>query len=73
VPIKLTPKQRRLLRFIVQFRNQNGFPPTLQELCEEFSWRSKNAAHDALARLERKGWIQRRNRSARGLTVLREV
>ena len=67
----LTPSQSRLLNFLLARSGTGDPPPTLFEICREFSFRSKRAASDLLKALERKGFIVR-DGSARGIKVIGE-
>ncbi len=67
----LTDKQRDVLRLIAQKVNEAGFPPTLQELADEFGVASKNAVLRHLNALEKKGYISKREGgTARGIRIL---
>lgn len=67
----LTPTQRRALQAIVSATRRDGFPPTIKELTEALGLGSTYATVCHLNALEKKGFISRRLRTARGLTVLR--
>ncbi len=55
----LTDRQRQVLNFIASFMRDEGYPPTLAEICQEFHLASTNAANDHLAALEKKGYVKR--------------
>ena len=65
----LTGRQRELLDFISRWMEEQGFPPTLQEIAERFRFASVNAARDHLGALERKGYRRRRAGASRALTL----
>jgi len=67
---KLTSKQARVLKFVVQFHSERGFPPTRWELCRRFEWASPNAAQKHLEALARKGWLRLWPETPRGISVL---
>lgn len=70
---ELTKRQSEILNFIRQFTVDNGFPPTLHELCREFGFASTNAATQFLRVLERKGHIRRPLRGAsRGIVLVEQ-
>ncbi|MCZ2133475.1 MAG: transcriptional repressor LexA [Bacteroidetes bacterium] len=70
---ELTKRQAEILNFIRRFMGDNGFPPTLHELCREFGFGSTNAATQFLRTLERKGHIRRPLRGAsRGITLIEQ-
>jgi len=66
----LTERQGEILKFIMLNKEKFGYPPSIPEIQEEFSFKSPNAVQDHLAALERKGYISRRARKARGIEVL---
>ena len=65
----LTGRQRQILDFISRWVEEQGFPPTLQEIAERFRFASVNAVRDHLGALERKGYLKRRPGASRSLTL----
>ena len=65
----LSSKQGQVLTFLIDFNAQNGFPPTVRELCDHFGFRSLNTAHFHLRSLEKKGYIQIHPGKGRGITL----
>lgn len=55
----LSRRQLQALRYIAESIAQQGFPPTVQELCRALGCRSPNAVYEILQALERKGYIRR--------------
>lgn len=55
---KPTARQLQVLLFLQRFIRERGFPPSFQEICSRFGFRSTNAANDYLRSLERKGLIE---------------
>ncbi|MFQ5732744.1 MAG: transcriptional repressor LexA [Planctomycetaceae bacterium] len=68
----LTESQRRTLSAIERYIAQQGIPPTMQELAEMLDV-TTSGAYDQVNQLVRKGYVRRRPRQARGLTVLRRT
>lgn len=68
----LTDRQREILAGIAGYSLQHGFPPTVRELCTAFGYSSPNAINQQLNALQRKGYISRRNRTARGIVILKQ-
>lgn len=66
----LTTRQGEILKFIILNKEKFGYPPSIPEIQEKFSFRSPNAVQDHLEALERKGYISRRAHKARGIEVL---
>lgn len=67
-----TKRQLEVLNFLRKFVRDNGFPPTLHELCREFGFSSTNAATNVLRALERKGQIRRSFKGASRGIILAE-
>ncbi len=68
---EITDPQRRTLGELRRFIGQQGFPPTIQELADILGI-SGPSARDQVTQLERKGYVKREPRKARGLTVVGE-
>lgn len=68
----LTKRQYQILKYIYQAIKENGLPPTLRELGEQFSISSTRGVSDHLEALERKGWIKRERRQSRGIRLVKD-
>lgn len=68
--LTLTARQQRVLDFIVEFMQAEGFPPTRAEICEALGFRSPNAAEDHLRALVKKGAIEMLSGTSRGIRPL---
>jgi repressor LexA len=66
----LTPKQVRVLDCITRWVQEQGYPPTFQELAQALHLTVKNA-RDYVLLLERKGYLRRQLKVARGMTLLK--
>lgn len=69
----LTTQQDAILRYLHRQIAQDGLPPTGQELANAFGFASVNAARSHLQALARKGYLELRSGSARGIRLLDEV
>ena len=67
---QLTERQQRVMDFIVDFMDTEGFPPTRAEICEALGFRSPNAAEDHLRALVKKGAIEMLPGTSRGIRPL---
>ena len=65
---ELTKRQYEILQYLRKCQ-VDGHMPTIREIAEHFRFRSLNAVHDHLAALERKGYIERTQRTARGIEL----
>jgi repressor LexA len=69
---EMTEKQARVLDCIGQWIQEQGYPPTFQELAQELHLTEKNA-RDYVLILERKGYLRRQPNVARGITLLKQA
>ena len=65
----LTPRQQEAFDFIAA--NSCLYGPTVREIAEGLGIRNHNAAARHVAELERKGWVRRLPKKARGIEVVR--
>ncbi len=56
---KTETRQIEVLRYIHEQVTQKGYPPTVREIGEAVQLSSTSTVHGHLARLEKKGFIQR--------------
>ncbi len=66
----LTPRQEEVLQVLVQFQNNNGYPPTSKEVAHLMGMSSPNAAAEHLKALEKKGVISITKYKARGIQIV---
>ncbi|ADR18602.1 transcriptional repressor LexA [Calditerrivibrio nitroreducens] len=67
----LTDRQKECINFISRFIKDYGYPPTIQEICNNLGIRSKNAGFKLLNALESKGFIRRNRSISRGIELLK--
>jgi repressor LexA len=67
----LTDRQKEILDFIEQFRNENGYPPTLREIGKKFEISSTFGVKRHLDALVKKGYITVESNASRGISFLR--
>jgi repressor LexA len=65
----LTQRQREVLDFIYEFVEENGYPPTHEEIQFEVGLSSKSHVHFYLKALEREGYIERAPNIPRGIRL----
>lgn len=65
----LTSRQQEIFDFILECIATNGAPPTRVEIAEHFGFRSPNAAEDHLKALDKKGHIELRSGTSRGIFI----
>lgn len=67
---ELTARQKEIFDFLVSYLQDNGFPPTVREICARFGIKSTKGVTDHLAALEKKGFIKKRPEASRGIEIL---
>jgi len=68
----LTTKQKLVLDFLKSEIRQNGYPPTVREICDAVGLSSTSTVHSHLESLERKGYIRRSPAKNRSTEILEE-
>ncbi len=67
----LTQRQFQLLKFIQQFMQEHGVPPSFEEMRTALGLRSKSGIHRLISGLEERGYIRRLAYRARALEVVK--
>ena len=65
----LTKRQEEILEYITECIDRQGYPPSIPEVQERFSFRSPTAVNDHFKALERKGYIERHKGKSRSISV----
>lgn len=55
---KLTESEKAVYNFIVTYFQENGFSPSLQEICNGVYYTSKQTVYQKLRQLQCKGYIE---------------
>lgn len=66
------PKERKVLDFITQFINRNGYAPTLQEIADGIGVKSPATIHEHIWYLMQKGYLKKTTGVTRSLEVVSE-
>ncbi|MGA1795475.1 MAG: transcriptional repressor LexA [bacterium] len=66
----LTPRQKKVLDFLIDHISSRGFPPTVREIGAHLGISGPKGAKKFLDILERKGYIRRFSKSSRAIEVL---
>ncbi len=69
----LTKRQQEIFDYILEFMAANGAPPTRVEIANHFGFRSPNAAEDHLKALDKKGHIELRSGTSRGIVITEQA
>ena len=67
---ELTDRQQEILTFIEQFRDENGYPPTLRQIGKQFGITSTFGVKRHIDALVKKGYISVESNASRGINVL---
>ena len=67
---KATEKQLRVLNFVNEQIQKDGFAPTVREICQALDLKSTSTVHGYLARLEKKGLIQKNALKPRTIRIV---
>lgn len=65
----LSDRQQRILDYIMNFLQDQGFPPTIREICKEVGISSTSVTNYNLDKLENMGLLSRRREVSRGLSL----
>lgn len=68
---ELTSTQQRVLSFLKDYHEKEGFPPTLREIAFHFGLRGPKAPQKTLNNLEKKGYIRKIPGGSRAIEILR--
>ena len=66
----MTDKDREMYNIIMLYIAQNGYSPTIRELCKISGLRSTSTVHSRLKKLESLGKIQKLTECPRSITVV---
>lgn len=67
---RLTSRQGEILGFLKDFIMENGYPPSLRDICARFGIKGPQNAGKHLFALERKGYIKRSSNISRGIEIV---
>lgn len=65
---KLTPKQQRIYDYILEFTEQQGYPPSVREIAQAVGLKSPSTVHFHMKALEEAGVIQKCAGKTRAVT-----
>lgn len=69
---ELTERQEEILRFIEEFRDSTGYPPTLREIGKKFDISSTFGVKRHLDALVKKGHLTQESNTSRGLSLVKD-
>ena len=65
----MTDYEKTVLQFIIQFKQTNGFSPTVREIAKGINTKNIKYVHEILGRLEDSGYIKSKDKSPRTIVV----
>ncbi len=66
---RLTDTQERVYRFIIDWKECRGFPPTVREIADGLGFKSINNVRQHLQLIEKKGFLRISSGKARGIDI----
>ncbi len=69
----LTDRQKKILEVLERFHTQNGYPPSIREICDKAAISSTSVVNYYLDQLEDLGYIERDGRVSRGIRLLKPL
>ena len=66
----ISKKQKDILEYLKSEIRDNGYPPTVREICEEVHLKSTSSVHAHLNTLEKNGYIRRDPAKPRAIEIL---
>jgi len=69
----LTPRQLEIYDYLRHWVEEQGQAPTMAEICLHFGLKSTSTVHQALAILERRGFIRRIPNISRGIELIEQA
>ena len=70
MPEALTPLERRVYQFMIDFLAENTYQPSIREIAKRFRIKSTKTVSDLLHALTTKGYIERDQSRSRGVRIL---
>ena len=65
---KLKPKEQKVLNYVKSFKAENGYAPSVRDICRDLNYKSTSTVHMYLNRLERFGYISKGDGKSRAIT-----
>ena len=69
----LSDRQKKILEVLESFQVQNGYPPSIRDICSEANISSTSVVNYYLEQLEEMGYIERDRRISRGVRLLKPL
>ena len=66
---KLSPMRQSILNFIETYTVENGYPPSVREICAAVGLRSPSTVHSHIRILQEEGYLNKGEKSSRSLSL----
>ncbi len=67
---KLTVQEERVYEYLKKEINDTGYPPSIREICAALKFKSTSSAHQYIARLADKGYVEKKNLKTRAIRIV---
>ena len=67
---QMTEREQQILKYMQEQIRQNGYPPTVREICAALSIKSTSTVHKAIGSLQEQGFIRKDRLKRRALEVI---
>jgi len=65
----LTPIRREILSYLQSFARENGYPPSIREICQAVGLRSPSTVHSHIQILREGGYLDKDDRKTRAINI----
>ncbi|SHH76043.1 repressor LexA [Caloranaerobacter azorensis DSM 13643] len=69
----ITKRQVEILKAIDTYIKEKGYSPTIREICKMVNLKSSSTVYEHLRKLEKAGYIKRKESSPRAMTLTEDV
>lgn len=69
---KLGEKRTQILDFILKYSSENGFPPSIREICDAVGLKSPSTVHSHIKILKENGYLDDNGGKKRGLSLTKQ-
>lgn len=65
----LSPMRKKILDYIGEFTQDNGYPPSVREICAAVNLRSPSTVHSHLRILQEQGYLEKTDNKTRAISL----
>src|SRR4051812_43830551 len=70
MPEPLTPLERRVYHYLIDFLAEHTYQPSIRDIAKQFRIKSTKTVSDVLRALEAKGFVERHHSRSRGVRLI---